>query len=154
MSCETRKSVRSAVLAEAESWIGTPYRHQGAAKGIGCDCLGLIRGVWRAFYDADAEEPGAYAPDWAEAGGADRMLDAARRLFDEVPVAAAAPGDLLLFRWRPSMNCKHAGILTGENRFIHAYQGHAVLASPLVSQWRRRIAGAFAFPEIPRKAAR
>ena len=28
-------------------WIGTPYRHQASLKGVGCDCLGLVRGVWR-----------------------------------------------------------------------------------------------------------
>ena len=35
------------VLAEARSWLGTPYRHQGGRKGVGCDCLGLVRGVWK-----------------------------------------------------------------------------------------------------------
>ncbi len=28
-------------------WLGTPYRHQGRRKGVGCDCLGLVLGVWR-----------------------------------------------------------------------------------------------------------
>ena len=37
------------VIAEARSWIGTPYRHQASLKGVGCDCLGLVRGVWRAL---------------------------------------------------------------------------------------------------------
>ncbi|MEZ5805756.1 MAG: peptidase P60, partial [Rhizobiaceae bacterium] len=40
------------------------------------------------------------------------------------------------------------GILMPENRFIHAYQGSAVVASVLVPQWRRRIAGVFAFPPL------
>ena len=35
------------VMRSARSWLGTPYRHQGARKGVGCDCLGLVRGVWR-----------------------------------------------------------------------------------------------------------
>jgi hypothetical protein len=38
---------RSDIIAEARSWIGTPYAHQASVKGIGCDCLGLVRGVWR-----------------------------------------------------------------------------------------------------------
>ena len=59
-----------------------------------------------------------------------------------------ACGDLLLFRWRPHLPAKHAGILVGPDRFIHAYQGHAVLISALVPHWRRRIAGVFAFPEM------
>lgn len=134
------------MILQATAWIGTPYRHQGSAKGVGCDCLGLVRGIWRDLYGSEPEQPGAYAPDWADTGGPDQLLEAADRMFERLPTADAAPGDLVLFRWRPVMNCKHAGILVGHGRFIHAYQGHAVLASPLISQWKRRIAGAFAFP--------
>lgn len=139
--------IAEAVVAEAMSWVGTPYRHQGARKGVGCDCLGLVRGVWQALYGSASEDPGAYAPDWAEAGGGDPLLAAARRHLVEKQGAEIAPGDVLLFRWRPHLPAKHCGIACADNRFIHAYQGHAVLASPLVPQWRRRIASIFAFPE-------
>lgn len=115
---------------------------------MGCDCLGLVMGVWRALYGEVPEEPGAYAPDWAEAGGRDRLLDAARRNFREIPPDGAMPGDLLIFRWRAHLPAKHAGILIAADRFVHAYEGHAVLASALVPQWRRRIAAAFAFPPL------
>ena len=40
---------RAAIVAEARAWIGTRYRHQASVKGVGCDCLGLVRGVWRAL---------------------------------------------------------------------------------------------------------
>ncbi|MDP3897258.1 MAG: NlpC/P60 family protein [Mesorhizobium sp.] len=139
--------IADAVVAEAVSWIGTPYRHQGALKGVGCDCLGLVRGVWQAIYGRAAERPGHYAPDWAEAGGGDPLLDAARRHLLERADGAIMPGDVVLFRWRPHLPAKHCGIACAGGRFIHAYQGHAVLASPLAPQWRRRIAGVFAFPE-------
>jgi NlpC/P60 family putative phage cell wall peptidase len=52
-----------------------------------------------------------------------------------------------VFRWRPQHAAKHLGILTGDNEFLHAYEGQAVMISPLVPQWRRRIAGVFAFPD-------
>ena len=58
---------RALIIAEARSWIGMPYRHQGSLKGIGCDCLGLVRGVWRALYGPEPEPTPGYAPDWAEA---------------------------------------------------------------------------------------
>ena len=38
------------IVAEARNGIGTPYRHQGSLKGVACDCIGLVRGVWRALY--------------------------------------------------------------------------------------------------------
>ena len=46
---------RVAIVAEARSWIGTHYRHQQSLKGVGCDCLGLLRGVWRAVYGQEPE---------------------------------------------------------------------------------------------------
>lgn len=137
------------IVAEALEWIGTPYRHQGTRKGVGCDCLGLVRGVWRAVYGEEPEAPGSYAADWAEATGEDRLLDATRRHCIARTKKEAAPGDLLLFRWRPDVPAKHAGILVAEDRFIHAYQGHSVLVSALVPHWRRRIADAFSFPPLP-----
>jgi NlpC/P60 family putative phage cell wall peptidase len=140
--------VAARIVAEALEWVGTPYRHQGALKGVGCDCLGLVRGVWRAVYGEEPERPGPYAADWAEATGEDRLLAAASHHCTAKPKEAAVPGDLLLFRWRPDVPAKHAGILVAEDRFIHAYQGHSVLVSALVPHWRRRIAGVFAFPPL------
>jgi NlpC/P60 family putative phage cell wall peptidase len=137
------------VVHEALTWIGTPYRHQGARKGVGCDCLGLVRGVWQAVYGEEPEAPGPYAADWAEASGEDRLLAAAHRHCLAGMKEEIAPGDLLLFRWRPNVPAKHAGILVAPDRFIHAYQGHSVLVSALVPHWRRRIAGVFAFPPLP-----
>lgn len=136
------------VLAEALGWIGTPYRHQGSRKGVGCDCLGLVLGVWRAVYGAEPEAVGPYAADWAEAGARERLMDAARRHCREKPLTELASGDLLLFRWRAHLPAKHAGIFAGGGRFVHAYEGGAVMLSALVPQWRRRIAGVFEFPEI------
>ncbi len=135
-------------LAEARQWIGTPYRHQGSVKGVGCDCLGMVRGVWRAVYGGDAEDPGPYSAGWTEFADGERLLDAARRHCIEKPALLAGPGDLLVFRWAASSPARHLGILSASDRFIHAYSGSAVVESALVSQWRRRIAGVFAFPEI------
>ena len=46
----------------ARGWIGTPYRHQASLKGVGCDCLGLVRGVWREVMGEEPEAPPAYRP--------------------------------------------------------------------------------------------
>lgn len=140
------RSIPEMIVAEAAGWLGTPYRHQGMRKGVGCDCLGLVLGVWQAVYGRAPEKPGPYAPDWAEAGGQDRLLAAARRHCVEKREGPGA-GDLVLFRWRAHLPAKHAAIMVADNRFIHAYQGSAVVISALVPQWRSRIAGMFAFPD-------
>lgn len=135
------------VVQLAETWIGTPYRHQGAAKGIGCDCIGLIRGIWRELYGREPETVPAYAPDWAERSGEDRLVEAASRLFgNPLPLSDARPGDILLFRWRPDCAAKHAGIFADPQHFIHAYEQSAVTRSALVPSWKRRIAAVHRFP--------
>lgn len=139
-------AMRDAALAEAERWIGTPYRHQGSMRGVGCDCLGLVRGIWRALYGTEPEMGGAYAPDWAEATGEDRLFDAACRYMIRIEAGVAEAGDAVLFRWRPHLPAKHIAILSGDGWIIHAYQRHAVARSPLVAGWKKRIAGYFAFP--------
>ena len=133
-------------ITRAQSWAGTPYRHQGSLKGVGCDCLGLIRGVWRELYGGEPEMLPPYAVDWAEVSDCDPLLEAARRHF--LVETELVPGTLMLFRWKPGVPAKHCGIYLGDDRFLHAYERHAVMASPLVPQWRRKIAGLFKFPPI------
>jgi NlpC/P60 family putative phage cell wall peptidase len=139
---------RHAILAEARDWIGTPYRHQASTKGAGCDCLGLVRGVWRALYGVEPEPAPAYTPDWAEREGAETLRDAARRHLQEISVEAAAPGDVLLFRMDARSPMKHAAILDEEDRLIHAYWARAVVRSRFAPWWRARCAAAFAFPGV------
>ena len=136
------------VIAEARSWMGTPYRHQASLMGVGSDCLGLVRGVWRGIYGAEPEALKPYSADWAEAGGADALLEAARRNFIQKPIFDLADGDVILFRWKPSHAAKHLGILVSEHSFIHAYEGHSVMISALVPQWRSRIAAVFSFKPL------
>jgi NlpC/P60 family putative phage cell wall peptidase len=138
---------RDRIVAEARAWIGTPYRHQASLKGVGCDCLGLIRGVWRALYGAEPEATPAYAPDWAEATGTEALAAAARRHMIEIDPREFSPGDLLLFRWRAGFPAKHAAIATAADLMVHAHDGAAVAEVAIAPWWRRRLAYAFRFPE-------
>lgn len=147
-ACETPPPSRPSIVAAARRWIGTPYRHRASLEGVGCDCLGLLRGLWREFYGDEPEDLPAYAADWAEAGRRETLAAAACRHLVSVPVVRAAPGDVVLFRWRPDLPAKHVGILTTPTRFVHAYDGSSVVESPLGSWWRRRLALAFAFPGL------
>jgi NlpC/P60 family putative phage cell wall peptidase len=142
-------SVPDKVVAEARSWIGTPYLHQGSAKGAGTDCLGLLRGVWRAVQGAEPEAVPAYSADWAEPARCEVLMQAAERWLIRKPLAEAAAGDVLLFRMRSAGIAKHLGIqvtLGDHASFVHAYTQHGVLESPLSLPWQRRIAARFSFP--------
>jgi NlpC/P60 family putative phage cell wall peptidase len=144
----TTPLTRAAIVAEARGWIGTRYRHQASVKGIGCDCLGLVRGVWRNCVGLEPESPPPYAPDWAEARGAETLAQAALRHLVPVGGDKFQGGDVLLFRWREGFVAKHAAIATSDGTMIHAHDGAAVCEVVLTPWWRRRIAYAFRFPGV------
>lgn len=138
------------VVAHARDWIGTPYRHRAALRGVGCDCLGLILGVWRDLGLPDAPEVPLYGPDWAETGGGERLWQAAQRHLRSKPLTEPAPGDVLLFRMRATGIAKHLGIAADAGShatFVHAYAGHGVVESALSLPWQRRLVARFAFRE-------
>jgi len=137
------------VVAEAQSWIGTPYVHQATFKGRGCDCLGLIRGVWRATVGKEPSDVPTYTPDWSEPGGQEQLMAAASLWLDDASDAPWEAGQVLLFRMRGGAVAKHLGILSNagaEPRFIHAYSAHGVIESPLSEPWRRKVVARYAFP--------
>ncbi len=137
---------RPNIVAAARGWIGTPYRHQASVKGIGCDCLGLVRGVYRELFGAEPEDVPPYTPGWGE-GGAEALRDAAARHLVPIAVEMAREGDVVLFRMTRGGVAKHAAILTAPNTMIHAYSGHAVMETALTDWWRRRRTYAFSFPD-------
>ena len=140
----------SHVVTAARSWIGTPYLHQSSRRGAGCDCLGLVLGVWRELRGALPETVPAYSMDWSEPQGDERLWQAARRWLVVKPLGQEAPGDVLLFRMRAGGVAKHLGIAArvgAEASFVHAYSGQAVTESPLSAPWRRRVVARFEFPK-------
>lgn len=139
--------IAAAAVAEARRWLGTPYRHQASARGAGADCLGLVRGVWRALYGREAETPPPYSADWTEVSREERLWDAANRLL--APTGRVAVGNVVLFRMNRASPAKHVAIRSGlsPDRIIHAYSGRSVVDSALTEGWRRRIVAEFRFPE-------
>jgi len=142
----SRDETRARALEIAQGWIGTPYRHQASRKGVGCDCLGLLIGIWRELYGQMAPVRLTYSPDWAETSSGEPLLEALRARCGELHLSEMRPGDILAFRWQAGSAAKHLALMASENRIIHAYEGHAVTVSAFVPSWRRRVAGVFAFP--------
>lgn len=136
------------IIAAARDWLGTPYHDQASLRGVGCDCLGLARGVWRELVGEEPFPIPPYSRDWGETGCTEVLAERARRMMIELPVADAGPGALVLFRMRPGAIAKHVGILTAPDRFIHAYERLGVIEEPLTAAWQRRVAYAFLFPSI------
>jgi NlpC/P60 family putative phage cell wall peptidase len=137
------------IIVAARSWIGTPYRHQASLKGVGCDCLGLLRGVWREVIGAEPEAPPPYAARWAESRRGDALVAAARRHLIELPGRAFEGGDVLLFRFREHLPAKHCAIATSRGAMIHAHDGATVCEVAIHPWWGRHLASVFRFPPLP-----
>jgi len=137
---------RAEILRAAHAFLGTPYRHQASTIGAGCDCLGLVRGVWRMTIGPEPERLPPYTPDWAE--GRDELLLAAFKRW-LVPVEEAQEACVLVFRMKPDGPAKHAAILDADKAYlIHAYWGRVVVQSRFAPWWRARLAQAFCFPGV------
>jgi NlpC/P60 family putative phage cell wall peptidase len=137
---------RAAVVAEAESWLATPYHHQGRIKGVGVDCAMLLVEVYHAAGCVPALDPRPYPPDWHLHRSAERYLGWVLRYAREV--AEPRPGDAALFRFGRCFS--HGAIVAGWPRVIHAYVGQGCvradgLQAPLIgravrffSPWQHR----------------
>ncbi|EFL88966.1 NlpC/P60 family protein [Ahrensia sp. R2A130] len=134
------------VVATARQWLGTPYIHQASVKGVGADCIGLIRGVWREVEGQEPQQLPNYSSTWSDPTGQEDLLVAGYTHFREVAFGEDQPGDVLIFRMRRGSAAKHAGILSSSRHFIHAYEGNTVVESALSSFWSDRIGGIFRFP--------
>ena len=134
------------IVAAARSWLATPYVHQASAKGAGCDCLGLLRGVWRELHGEEPQGVPPYSQDWAEARGEETLYAALARHLHEIDTASIAPGDIALFRMTRSGPAKHCGIVAekgGALTLIHARQNKRVSEEPFSAFWKKKLAFAF-----------
>lgn len=140
----TSEAIGDVIVAECRAWIGTPYCHRACVRGVGCDCLGLVRAVWRRLHGSEPMTIPAYSTDWQEAGSGRALLEAVECLCP--PVAEIRQGDLLLFGWRRNGRPRHCGISSAPFRFIHVTQHNGVHEVALDGTWRRRLQGAYRFP--------
>lgn len=140
---------RTAILAEARRWIGTPFVHGQSRIGAGCDCLGLVLGVWRAQYAAARVTPPFYGSDGGNRQEAEALRQGLSQHLNEIAPEAAQPADVVLFRLRDAAPARHLGLLSmrdGDWSLIHAHEAFGVLEDRFSENWRRRAVAAFAWP--------
>jgi cell wall-associated NlpC family hydrolase len=143
------RQIGERIAAEALEWRGTPFAWGQSKKGIGCDCKGLVAGVFREIGLPEADSVyatfGGYRVDRAVPSAL--LLEGMGELFDQVAADAMEPGDLIVGKHggKPS----HLAICTGARTAVHtqiaskAYVKETDLRVlfhfyPLHSVWRRR----------------
>lgn len=107
---------REAVVAEARTWLRTPYHHQGRLKGVGVDCAMLLCDVYHAVGLIPHLDPRPYPPDWHLHRSTERYLGWVEQYAGSVE--APQPGDIAL--WRFGRCFAHGAIVEAWPLVIHA----------------------------------
>ena len=112
---------RNAVVAEARSWLRTPYHDHGRIKGVGADCALMPLDVYSAALFPTLgivpPQPPDYVQQWHLHRSEERYLGYVQQL-GAVPVEAPQPGDFVLFRIGRVYS--HGGIVVAWPWIIHA----------------------------------
>ncbi len=137
------------MVAEARTWFGTPWHHQACLKGVGVDCVGLVR----ASYEAATGQKIDLVFDYHKmppVGREERLAQTLSQYAVEISKNSLEPGDILLFHFLGGMS-NHVGIYAGEGKFIHAWMTVGkVVEMPLDAVWQRALGAAFRVPEVRR----
>ena len=139
------------LISEAQLWLGTPYQHQGACRGVGVDCLGLVRGLYTALLPHRLVHVPPYR-QWALRGEPEILWQAAEtylvpRALPTVPQGKDfALGDIVLFRLRASLPARHLALISAPDKMIHALAHIGVCEVEFSAHWRRYAVARFAFP--------
>jgi len=111
--------VRAAIVAEARSWLGTPYHHMARVKGAGVDCGQLLAAVYENAGVTPHVEPESYFPDFMMHRDEERFLGYVERYARQVFNLEPLPGDVALFRFGRVIS--HGAIVIAWPEVIHAY---------------------------------
>ena len=141
---------RADIVKAARAYQGTPFRHQGRARGAGVDCIGLLVGTAR---DAGLEV--VDRADYPRQPVPAELIAGLSANLDRIEVDEARAGDVLVF-WiidpatlppeKRSETPQHVGMLTDAG-MIHAWSEgrRAVVEHGLTQGWRSRIHSAWRF---------
>lgn len=95
---------RARLTRTVEPWLGTPYLWGGTVRGVGVDCSGFSREVYREGFDL----------------GLPRVSRDQFMVGQSVTKEALQPGDLVFFDMKESGRVTHVGVYAGDGRFAHA----------------------------------
>lgn len=117
---------RVSVVAEAESWLRTPYHDHGRMKGAGADCALFPLDVYTTVLGLDAPPLPTYVMQWHLHRAEEMYLSYVRGLGAvEIAEEQLRPGDFAL--WRVGRVYSHGAIVTEWPKIIHAVNPRGVI---------------------------
>jgi cell wall-associated NlpC family hydrolase len=92
----TPQEGREAVVAEAMTWLGTPWRHRGRIKGAGVDCAQFVIKAYAGAGLIEDFDTGEYPRDWHIHRDEERFLSFVPSFAREITESEVGRGDLVL----------------------------------------------------------
>lgn len=116
----TSPEQRQAVVAEAHTWVGTPYHAHARVKGAGggVDCVHLLCAVYEVAGLLPPIDPGFYSVQW-HLNHSDELYLQGLGGRGLVITDAPQPGDMALFRFGRTMS--HTAVFVEPNLLVHAF---------------------------------
>lgn len=144
--------MRNAIIAEALTWINTPYVKKGTPiKGKSADCASLLLGVGvgAGLFGEGSKMPPYKSNRHLFHTDEKYVEELLAHGFTQIKVSEAQPGDVVLFVMGSSQPASHTAILVENGRMVHAWQtARKVALNRFDERWIRRAKYAFVFPGV------
>lgn len=113
------RDMRAEIVAEAYTWLRTPYHHQAHIKGVGVDCVWLLIEVYKSVGIVAVDfDPGNYSAEWYFHQSEEIYLGGV--LKHAYKIEAPLPGDVALYNFGKCVS--HGVIIVGDGLGIHAHR--------------------------------
>jgi cell wall-associated NlpC family hydrolase len=118
---------RAAFMAEALSWIGTPFVNCGDVKGPrgAVDCAMLLT---RCAVDTGLIapfDPRPYEPQWHIHHDQELFVEFITDRLGGIETATPRPGDIAV--WKFNRTFSHGGVILSANDVVHAWSGYRMV---------------------------
>lgn len=108
---------RADIVAEALTWLGTPYLPEARVKGAGVDCAMIAAEVYETVGAIPHLDFDHYSPQWHLHNKSEAYLDHVLAHAEEIP-GPPEPGDMVL--WFVGKSWAHGAIVVAWPRVVHA----------------------------------
>lgn len=121
------------IVAEAYTWLGTPYGYAKAEKGKACDCSGMVMSVYEKVAGIKLPRNSAQQQDFCR----------------KIKKKDVRVGDLCFFATGKDPDwTSHVGIMVDDNNFIHSSTSKGVVVSDITQPyWIKTFTGFGRVPE-------
>ena len=110
-------TIRDKIIAEAKSWLNTPWHHNAMVKGHGVDCAQFLIAVYSKLGLIPAINTGFYSQEWHLRRDESKFVAWVEQFADKV--AVGLPGDIAMFQF--GRHPAHGAIVLDWPNIIHAY---------------------------------